>query len=240
MRSWIRDRNKLSVPHRLMIFYSNCYYNVAPSLFQVIIDIGLMASEGNCAPNSEGNTLSHSEKKAKLADLWHRVVRNPEFKNLLLGYTLEQLARHSQLESIRRYCNYHTSNIPSSEEEEDGGSDVGVSQQSELASEETRRQSICSSGHRNSGSAREGKLMILDQRSNSMYVRGSRHTDVYADSPRTPQEATSSRPARKQSYEPNRHGLIGAGPRASNTGGPQSQNGRPENFRDAPWRHRSK
>ena len=104
-----------------------------------MIDIGLMATEGNCAPTSEKNTLPHSEKAAKLADLWYQVLRNPEFKNLFLGYTLEQLARHSELKAITNYCNYHQVKIPSSEEEEDDGSDAGGSQSSVCDAEGTRR-----------------------------------------------------------------------------------------------------
>ena len=198
-----------------------------------MIDFGLMATEGNCAPNSENTTLSHSEKKAKLAELWYHVVRNPEFKNLLLGYTLEQLARHSELESIIRYCNFHTANIPSSEGEDDG-SDAGVSQSSVWGTEETKRQPTCSSGHRDSWPAREEKLMILEQWSNSMYGRGSRYTDDDAASSRPSQGATSSRTARKPTYDPNRHGAIGASSRPSNTEGSQGQHARFQNFSDAP------
>ena len=55
-----------------------------------------------------------------------------------------------------------------------------------------------------------------------------------ATSPRTPQEATSTRTAAKEKYDPKRRGPIGASNRASNTGGPQGPNARPKNFSDAP------
>ena len=182
-----------------------------------MIDKGLMATEGNCARNSENTMLSHSEKKARLAELWYQVVRNRDFKNLLLGYTLEQLARHSELGSIKRYCNYHTAKIPSSGEEDVDGSDGDVSQSSVWGTEDTGRQRTFSSGHRVWRSTHQEKLQILDQWSNSMYGRGSRYTNDYAASSRSSQEATSSRPARKQIYDPNRRGSIGESSHASNT-----------------------
>ena len=173
-----------------------------------------MATEGNCAPNSEKNTLSHSEKEAKLAELWYQVVRNPEFKVLFLGYTLEQLARHSELKSIENYCNYHQVKIPSSEEEEDNGSDAGGSQSSVRDAEETRRPHASSRGHRDSRS--------------------------YATSSRSPQGATSSKTAGKQNYDPNRHGPIGTSNRVPNTGGSPGRDKDPKIFTNAPWRDQSK
>ena len=200
------------------------------------IDIGLMATEGNCAPHCENTVVSHSEKEAKLADLWYQVVRNPEFKNLFLGYTLEQIARHSELKSIKNYCNYHQVQIPSSEEEEDDGSDAGGSQSSVRDAEGTGRLLAFSRARRDSRSAQKDKPMVLDKGLDPTYVRGSRYNNDHAASSRIPPGATISKTAGSQNYDPNRHGPIGGSHRVPNTGGSQGQNEDPKNSRNPPWR----
>ena len=206
-----------------------------------MIDIGSMAAtEGNSVPNSEKNPLSHSGKEAKLAELWYQVVRNPEFKNLFLGYTLEQIARHSEFRSIKNYCNYHQVKIPSSEEEEDDGSDAGGSQSSVCDAEGTRRLPAFSREHIDSGSAQKDKLMVLDKGLDPKYMRDSRYSNDHEARSRSPPRGTISKTAGTKNYDPNRHGPIGRSHRIPNTEGSQGQNEDPKNSRNPPWRDQCK
>ena len=195
-----------------------------------------MATEGNSVPNNENNPLSHSDKEAKLAELWYQVVRNPEFKNLFLGYTLEQIARHSEFKSIKNYCNYHQVKIPSSEEEEDDGSDAGGSQSSMCDAEGTRRLPAFPRAHIDSGSAQKDKLMDLDKGLDPKYMRDSRCSNDHEASSRSPPRGTNSKTADTKNYDPNRRGAIGGSHRIPNIEGSQRQNEDPKNSGNPPWR----
>ena len=200
-------------------------------------NVVLMATEDNTEPE---------HKRAKIEHLWQQVLINPEFKRRCILYSLEQLARHSQLLSIQSYCSHHCAHIPSSEEEEEkaaDGSEAVVSQASECDTEHVARQRTCLEEHRPFRSTPDEHPVVAEHTSPSELKRdqhaiGSYCTGPHSRSSSSRPEATSSQPRPKQDKKITRVGAIGGKRGQTMTTRAQGAKAKPAALANAPWRHK--
>ena len=185
--------------------------------------------------------------KAKMGDLWENVFCQPEFKRRCMGYTLEQLARHSQRASIQRYCNYHSADIPTSEEEEEEEEkeedmiDADSERLSESGTKLLERHHTLSEERRKSPSIPQVNPKATEQSSHSGIVRGSKasrrhHTVVHhsvSSSPRP--QATKTGTANREDKNSTRKAPIGAKSHSSNTRRQRGENSTSHDLCNAPW-----
>ena len=163
--------------------YTRCYNILASSLRLVVIERGLMARKASLDVDSE--------KHVPIEELWQQVMLNPAFKYLFIAYTLEQLARHSALASIRAFCNYHEAHIPASEgEEEEHDSDANDSETSEWRTEKKVQKHTWSSDCKNLQSARNTKQISIFEKTRGAHALNGCYTVSHSTNASTPPEAT--------------------------------------------------